>query len=102
VDILHRSLEPLRDIAVSEFQPPRSRRLTVELGGKPGAIGVERMHLLGEDWTVALDFDSAVNRSIQCFQRLCEALRGHFDRRLIGHGSSFMSADGTTKNREKY
>jgi hypothetical protein len=48
------------------------------------------VHLLGQNRTATLNFNCAVDGSVERVQRLCEAPRGGIDQRLIGHGSAFV------------
>ena len=61
------------------------RGLRVEVGGELGAVGVERVNLLGQQRPAAVDFDSAVDRGVEHIQRLGEAPGRGIDRGLIGH-----------------
>ena len=41
----------------------------VEVGGELRAVGVERVHLLGQRRRAAIDFDSALDRNVERVQR---------------------------------
>ena len=56
-----------------------------EIGGQLGTIGVQRVHLLGQDGSAALDFDPALHRGVKHVQRLGQAPGRGFDLGLIGH-----------------
>ena len=69
------------------------RELRVEVGGELGAVGVQRVNLLGQDGPAAVDFDPALHRGVEHIQRLGQAPGRGFDLGLIGHRLDFGCAE---------
>src|SRR4029079_11849676 len=78
-DIFHRSIEPLRHIAVRGLEPAHLGQLRVEVCRKLGAIGIESVNLLGEAGLAAVNLDAALDRGIEQIQRISEGAAELFD-----------------------
>ena len=96
---VHRGIEPSRDVAVGGFEPPRAGGLGIEIGGEPGAIGVERVDLLGQDRPAVVDFAPAIDRRLERVERLGQAPGRGVDDGLIGHGLVFRLATARRNQR---
>ena len=77
----------------ADFEPAHLAELLIEIGGKLGTVGVQRVHLLGQDGPAAVDFDPALHRGLEHIQRLGQAPGRGIDLGLIGHRLDFGCAE---------
>src|SRR5665213_1205778 len=97
-DVLHRGVEPSRHVAVGGLKAPHPAELRIEISGKLGAVGVERVHPLGQRRAGAVNLDAAIHRGVEHVQRLAQALGCLLDEGRIAHDSTFHRAAGTNEN----
>jgi hypothetical protein len=78
-DIFHRRVEAARHIAVGSFETTHPAKLRIEIGSKPGTVGVERVKLLRKNGAAAVNLDPAFHRRIKHVERRGEAPDGLLD-----------------------
>ena len=109
-DVLHRGIEPARDLAVGGFEPARARglrhrgRRRAASGRRPSAWTCSASRA-----SAAVGLEPPLHRGVERIQRRATGagspLRSRSDRSLLGPGlirnSSFIPSDRTTPNLRK-
>jgi hypothetical protein len=84
-DGLDGGIEPLRDFLVGGFERARPRRHRIEIGGQAGAVGAERMQLIGKPNVGPISLATTLGRGFQAIERLHQAPCRSFNRAGIRH-----------------
>src|ERR1700760_4455677 len=93
-NIFHRGIQPPRHLAVGGLEAAHLGDLSVEISRETGAVGIECMHLFGQDRPGPIGFDSALDRGVETIQRRGEAAGGLLDSRGFRHDSTFTARQG--------